>query len=422
MATKSHFDALSLIKASICGFKDLLYVLRKILDATGYSYDITRLENSEFANLVIFNTFPAAWELDEYGLCLPHWTVTEFLEQLELFCAGQFTIDSHAQTITYETNRNALLSAKTVVLDKVLDAYSVEIEDEEDVNDTYIQQRNLQYSECDHNMQKYYSCEWAKNQLGVITFEKYGLLLMAVNDYLAPVGSYPNHEYYRKLLYAADMDTYFVLQCYKIEKVGASYRHLMRVLPVNIFGPRTTKEDSESTEIAIVPVCVDNVDETHGDMVFLECGTYGDSSDDDENQSMAVNVLIDGEKDKEEEYYDKLYVGFWEDACSMMETYYPIPYTDNYVYGIDNSVTKTMRGDYSMRLVGTMWATRRSGGYTIDQSRKYTFSFLADTIPDPKAVFHIQGKRYVCQKITATFNEDTGMSKKMKGIFYRIEE
>jgi hypothetical protein len=58
--------------------------------------------------------------------------------------------------------------------------------------------------------------------------------------------------------------------------------------------------------------------------------------------------------------------------------------------------------------------------YDIDSKKKYTFSFLADVIPDPRAVFFIEGSRYVCEKITATFQESTGKSQLLKGVFYRI--
>ena len=36
-----------------------------------------------------------------------------------------------------------------------------------------------------------------------------------------------------------------------------------------------------------------------------------------------------------------------------------------------------------------------------------------------RAIFHIDGFRYICEKITATFTE-YGMSRKMKGVFYRV--
>ena len=58
--------------------------------------------------------------------------------------------------------------------------------------------------------------------------------------------------------------------------------------------------------------------------------------------------------------------------------------------------------------------------YNIDNKKKYTFSFLSDIIPDPRALFYIDGSKYVCEKITATFHEGTGKSQLLKGVFYKV--
>ena len=59
--------------------------------------------------------------------------------------------------------------------------------------------------------------------------------------------------------------------------------------------------------------------------------------------------------------------------------------------------------------------------HSINTSQKFNFSFIADSIPNVRAVFYIGGHRYLCEKITATFTED-GMSQLLKGVFYEITE
>jgi len=54
-------------------------------------------------------------------------------------------------------------------------------------------------------------------------------------------------------------------------------------------------------------------------------------------------------------------------------------------------------------------------------TRKTTFKFLSDTVPDVRALFLIRGKRYLCEKLTATFTEN-GMSQLIKGIFWPIAD
>lgn len=59
--------------------------------------------------------------------------------------------------------------------------------------------------------------------------------------------------------------------------------------------------------------------------------------------------------------------------------------------------------------------------HNIEPKMKTTFKFIADNIPDVRSVFLIRGKRYICEKITATFTEN-GMSQLLKGIFYPVKD
>ena len=73
---------------------------------------------------------------------------------------------------------------------------------------------------------------------------------------------------------------------------------------------------------------------------------------------------------------------------------------------------------YSMRLTGKEMATTRTTHFFVNQQRKFTFSFLADTVPDVHSIFIIHGKKYLAEKITATFSAETGMSQLMKIVCY----
>lgn len=57
----------------------------------------------------------------------------------------------------------------------------------------------------------------------------------------------------------------------------------------------------------------------------------------------------------------------------------------------------------------------------INPQQKFKFSWLADSIPNPRAIFYIKGKRYLCEKITATFTKN-GLSQLLKGEFYPLKE
>ena len=416
----------------------LVYVLEKILEEVklecGYTYDISKLKSSFYRYLVIFNTFPWAWRINEWGEALPHWTVTEFLEQIELFTNGEFIIDSNSRNISFRFNAEVLENQEIVEITSIIDEHQVEISEKEDTKSTYMEQAPLKYAECDHQVQKYYSCPWAINTLGRSYFSTISALRSSVSSYLTRVGAYGTHSYYNRLLYAKDIDTYFVLRCYRmlLDQNTQQYTHYLRLWPVNVFGPRVegSGENARFTELSIVPVCIDHCSHTIGDCVFLECGSYGDVEDGDENQTRAVNVLNDGEPEKKEEYFDKLYVGFWngirdvQGSADSAKPYYPIPWIDNYWISQDNRLSllhHDEQEDASMRLKGPEVNHLAFTKHKVDQSKKFTFKFLvADgNLPDIQSIFLIHGKKYLAEKMTATFTED-GMSQLIKMVAYRL--
>ena len=161
----------------------LIYALEIILDACGFNYDLSVLKNSDYKYLVIFNTFPHAWEMEEWSHSLPHWTVAEFLEQIELFTNGVFDIDTRMNKVTFSFNKDVLDNQKTVRLEKIVDEYTVEITDSSKVENTYLEQSNLKYSEADHQMQNFYACDWAVGKLRRLSYMSYDDMLTDVHDY-----------------------------------------------------------------------------------------------------------------------------------------------------------------------------------------------------------------------------------------------
>ena len=75
---------------------------------------------------------------------------------------------------------------------------------------------------------------------------------------------------------------------------------------------------------------------------------------------------------------------------------------------------------FNLRLNDT-FGSPRAIRQKIHTARKAVFKFLTEEIPDPRAIFHIRGKRYICEKITATFTEK-GMTPLLKGEFWSLAE
>ena len=87
---------------------------------------------------------------------------------------------------------------------------------------------------------------------------------------------------------------------------------------------------------------------------------------------------------------------------------------------VNNDWSNYRNVHFSLRLNDNR-APRSARTYNIEPTMKTTFKFLADKVPDVRSLFLIRGKRYVCEKLTATFSEN-GMSQLIKGVFYPVKE
>ena len=294
---------------------------------------------------------------------------------------------------------------------------------------------------------------------------------------------YPRGSDGHKLFYCVEEDTYFIMWCYKAELKNTFhiyttdtdykyYEYTNRLEPVNQFGRRVLDKDADDVELNIVPAWIDDTDEDLGQCIFMECGqmdsatdyttetdengnttggtstggrTYGGSNgfggarnsmggegattydydDTDYNegalaQTNTGRAIAKGEQQKDDAYFDKIYVAFW-DGYNRHSGKLPRPFVDKVEVKPDFTAKYppfTLRINLNNQYDGMGIPLKYT--YPIEAKKKYTFSFFSDEIPDPRALFYIEGGKYICEKITATFHEGTGKSQLLKGVFYRI--
>ena len=421
----------------------LLYITKKICEAVGYSADFSKWEEKEeYKYLLVCNTLPYAWDTAGFARALPHWTVAEFFEKLELFLGGEFTIDHRGKSVEFAFTDATLLATEPVQLDKVVDEHTVEVTVDDDKCE-YQEAKNLVYKECDHEMWKFYSCDWFIKawQEGAVRYATMRELLSA-NRWLATWnGSTSRGSNRDKLLYAEDVDAYFIVRSLSktlVEKrdgwMPNRYQYKMELRPVNLFGGRIVNddEDADEVEIEFVPAWVDETEDKYGRCLFLSFSGYDENDstgtswsrdpyqrkeeiDNTLYQPHALQSLAAGERDKKAEYYDRIYVGWW-DGAQTQNGKLPHPYVEDIEIAEDWS--NFINIHFSLRL-NNRYQNNRRIVHSINPRQKTTFKFLADNIPNPRAVFFIKGKKYLCEKMTATFTEN-GMSQLIKGVFYPI--
>lgn len=416
----------------------LLFITKKICEAVGYKADFAPWEESEeHKYLLICNTLPHAWYTPDFARALPHWTVEEYFEKLGLFLAGEFTIDHRAQRISFNFTKAVLNATKPVALENVVEEHSTEVKVEEDQCE-YSVMKNLVYKECDHDTWKYYSCDWyiKGNAWNIERYDSMRQLLDANRIHRTWDGR--RGRGYRpidKILYAADCDAYFIIQTVSRKvtnirsvagRIRIFFEYTCRLRPINLFGGRIVNddEDADQDEIEFVPVRIDDTEAKYGRCMFLSFSGYDEDTGVEGEDESAYPFLLSqtdeairaGEKEKKAEYYDRIYIGFWDGAYQEWGKL-PHPLVEDIVIADDWSNFNFAH--FSLRLNNRF--TQDRVGPAVEPTMKTTFKWLSDTIPDVRAMFLIRGKRYICEKITATFTEN-GMSQLLKGVFYPVKD
>lgn len=432
----------------------LTYMIRKVAEAVGYSIDITAIEESPYGCLLVCNALPSAWYMPEFASALPHWSITEFLEELEKLLNGVFTVDHRARSISFSFNVPYLQSLSPVEIKRVLAGYSTEISKDE-AQCEYQEACNVRYADAGHEMWKFCDCPWlietfrnrkesASGEKWVAEYDTFRQLheeAVKIKDDTPTTTTTGRGvsvlSATARLMYARDIDTYFTHYTlwYEEAKNGlnqvSSFMFHSCLLPLNVFGERIVRKDNEaSMELKIVPAWIQYTDTVYGDILCLDCGTK-DTGDDAVMvegsragraylQPHVVRVCQSGDEAKSVEYLDKLYVGFYEGFYpASVKSYLPRPFLDALDIRADWSYRYDSR--YNLRLNSDSLQAPRRRLFSINTEQKFTFSFLADDIPDVHTLFYIEGHRYICEKIASTFSE-SGMSQLQKGTFYEVLE
>lgn len=413
----------------------MLPIVRKIFNAVGYSCDLSVWENSLAKYLLICNTVPFGTDYQKFADVLPRWSVTEFIEELEKLLDCELDINHKTKHITMQFRKAIYGSTEEVKLDKVVDSFSVEVSQENIVN--YDGDICYCYQDRGDEQWSLDCCQWYIDYLHnlppmswlsdpIDEYDTFDELLADVSQIKSKVYNGSITFVIEKVYYAKDIDQYFTLKVLYREKLTNPTRTLWHfiLIPINTFGNTHITEENEdeitTEDMKILPVRIDStMVDVDGDILsnkgrcmFLP---YQDASSGYTTMSGTELYIYQqikaGEPETKKACYDTIFVGYWD---GVLLDDYPYPYLDQVTVG--ENWTAYKRDFPSLN-------PKKRGAYkfNIDAKQKYLFTFLSDTLPNPRNIFHINGKKYLCEKITATFTEN-GMSQLLKGSFYPITE
>lgn len=423
-------------------------LLRKICDALGYKCDIRSIERSKFKDIVVCNTLPATEHGLDYTAALPHWTINEFFEKLEIILGGEFNINHTDKEISFEFTHDAINSAGTVSIDDVVDEYTAEIDSLNDEAPDIEILKNIAYKDNKSRYWKLQSCDWFKrqrvgNEGWVMPGTDFGVdddgnpyyggdpskyiniaefdTMQNLIDYFKSYDFQPEDSYViqRSIYYVREAECFFIFHKvdYRCDIVAPTivWNHDYELMPVNSFGNYIVNPDSDNTiELDTVPVPINPAKKC----VFLSYTNTDETNDNEDDadysQPEIYKAIANGES-KKPEYFDKLYIGFFPGYQNFHNQIGLRPVTSN--IEMFDRMSCYQFPDYSLRL--NCGFSRGIDRYKdIDAKKLYKFSFMSDTLPSPRAAYIIKGKKYVCAKLTTEFSA-TGMSHLIKGEFYR---
>ena len=444
----------------------LLDIAKGIVSAIGYSADFSPWEaHRSLRWLLVCNTLPFAWGVTGFARALPHWSVKEFFENLEPLLGAEFEFEHKARAVTMVMLRSAEEQARSMVrVDDIISEHAVELS-VLDQEAQYRGAKNIVFADREDTEWKYESCDWfiEENKDKAVHFATLSELLAEAKA-LRSWDGYSDHRgaptNRHRLLYAEDADTYFVLRAEDKQKVADlwpdrpnRYVYTLRPVPLNQLGGRVSDHSDEADELKmeVAPVRKeftgmytgslpdDNNEENtvtdYGRMMFLSPSDYGEAGAEIDGlplveslkehitrtnetffQTGTAAALEKGKEDGKSQYYDKLFLGLW-DGTRRRGFKNPLPVTARYEA---NDLLGVTRHGHSLNPADPEGPG--AGAYLdIEPGVKVSFKFLADRVPDVRALYLIRGKRYLCGKLTATFST-SGISRLISGEFYPLAD
>lgn len=395
----------------------LIVIAKRICDELGYTYDFSQWEKSPDVCFLVCNTLPAAWDIPDYARALPHWSVAEFFKELEKILVCEIVIDHKAKHISLVMDDSVDYLANQVMINDVVDAYTSEISYDDSMC-RFKGVANIGYKDRSDNKWKYDDCQWlidlfAQDKKYLIEFEtEQDLMRWWLTTDTLPLKDKPRGVARGSLLHVKSTDRYSISKV--VNAASEQYPNMTayQEITVNRFGDIVYDKDSDNKiELGMVPACLDFTDTQHGYCLFLSPSGFSEDEEEDEYgyvQGVVFSTLMRGEPDDTAEYYDSILLAIWDGYSANSE------YMQTVLnYKMPPAPAVDLRFNLKQRYANFI------SGIKVDPKEKMKVSWLSNSIPDVKAVFFIRGKRYLCEKITATFTEN-GMSQLLKGEFYLI--
>ena len=403
----------------------LLTVIKKLVEHFGYILDTSFFNNNFLRNIYICSAVPSLQLAD----ALPHWTISDFFDELEKFLCAITIVDENTKTVRFVGLNDYFSNSDKEVINNssLLREFEVEIEDNK--NDKDISSGNVSYNLPSYTDDGYWRLD--KDLLDAAHKIEYA-------NYLDMKHAYDtmDKEERKKAIFILGK------RCY----INYSKDNKDTLREVNLYSDliRNPESSDPDTSLKITPAKIAQYDigmykfllhnfdyvKTDTSLVLnIPVVSYYRAAYDQNpfniQEAIEGNVELQ-EKRKKNEYMEvAINTGKFnrQNVTYSGQTHaydYAYPFTD-YQQKTGAQLTDFLPYSLSLNDVCPDSVGHRLSVLKMFHSNiPYTIQFQADKLPDVNKVFLIGNKQFLCEKIETEIDAD-GLSKVLKGTFYRIE-
>ena len=409
----------------------LLWVIKQVIAKRGYTIERNDIEGLDYMQYMYIASARQTLKIAD---ALPHWTIKEFFEQVQNFFNCTLVFNEEKRTCSIIFN-NQMTNSEEISLEKMVDEHEEEIAKEEKSKDDIISS-NIRYKDigkedavrCDDSTRKKYDTVWGDSQ----------------NDLLAKAQADSEGQWkFYKLTHSKGFSYgYNKRELLVIDYLCPLERGSKKYLDLKIVPARTAQRYYSTGTPTYKPMGFSHYGQRQN--VLTMTNSWGGYEREDGNLVEVVLGKEEGKQKKDKEdflpvfFYNGHKYGegciIYEDPKNINTTIgiendnsgiaIPVgdPYTGKYWHNVGNT---NYRKNFCMALVPGHLATYH--GQVFDNMPKLNMEdvlkeeFIYYSVPNPRAVYIIKGKRYLAQKIEYKIDKE-GINPLMTGYFVEILE
>lgn len=376
----------------------LLYYIDKLVEILGYTIGQCDIDRTKYRRLILVH----GYDTNEYAKMLPDWTVSEFISEIEKFFNVVFYVDSASKVLDILSVAKFYQSVGNINIDKddIIDERETDFgKDAESIQTSY---KNVGYKLPSSEYWQFASMD-----------EQVYSIASKINRSYGYGKDYDSTAY--EILLDRDMDVEWVN--YEDAEGENKYHRF-----VNQFAPVVKDVNAERTELKIIPakILASYRIGTHGSYTFLAPVPVFYEN----NAGTFCNAIRNGVAETAGGVLQvAFYLGFCEyDGLSYGTTmcittrWHQLRGNriENVRYGaqgVNKETTLSLNGQYGR------CNTELINNVGVDTTKLYTIKILASGWLDPRAIYCIDNRQFICKKLEYDF-DNNGLLPVIKGEFY----